>query len=102
MSIRFAAAGSGEYKAVRRVLTTPALTAAANDVEAPILEDALLVSTLRHFAIHGLNAAGEALRLTLLAQQRGDHEQSHHWRAICRQLDRRMADGIGSPRRRRH
>jgi hypothetical protein len=100
MSIRFAAAGSGECKAVARVLSTPALTMAANDADAPIAADALLVSTLRHFALHGLNAAAEARRLTLLAQERGDRDQSHHWRAVCRQLDRRMADAIGSPRRR--
>ncbi|MDE1916151.1 MAG: hypothetical protein KGJ57_01430 [Sphingomonadales bacterium] len=93
MSIRFAAAGSGECLAVARVLARRRLSIrdAANDVDACISDDVLLVSSLRHFALHGLGAAREAGRLAQEARNQQDLERYHHWLAICRHLDRRMA-----------
>jgi hypothetical protein len=96
MSIRFAAAGSGECMVVARVLTRRRvdLRNAANDVEAVISQDPLLVSTLRHFANHGLGAAREARRLAQEARRQNDPDRYRHWLAICRHLDRRMAARI--------
>lgn len=96
MSIRFAAAGSGECLAVARILTRRPLSIrdAANDVDASISDDALLVSSLRHFALHGLGAAREARRLAQEARSRQDLERFNHWLAVCRHLDRRMAASV--------
>jgi len=101
MSIRFAAAGSGECMVVARVLDCPRLRPAANDVEAAICHDTLLVSTLRHFAAHGLGAAREARRLAHEARRQNDHERYRHWLAVCRHLDQRMAARIEGRRGRR-
>lgn len=103
MSIRFAAAGSGECMVVARVLCRPRLQAAANDVDAAICHDTLLVSTLRHFATHGLGAAQEARRLAQEARRLNDQDRYRHWLAVCRHLDHRMAariDGTGRRGRR--
>lgn len=102
MSIRFAAAGSGECVVVAKVLACPRLRAADNDVDAVICHDEILISTLRHFAAHGLGAASEARRLAREARRLNDQAQYRHWLSVCRHLDRRMADGLeGTPRRRR-
>jgi len=50
MSIRFAAAGSGECLSVARTLRRPRLSAPANDSDAAWPQDVLLQSALRHFA----------------------------------------------------
>jgi hypothetical protein len=105
MSIRFAAAGSGECMVVARVLARPGmarirLPMADNDVEAAICHDTLLISTLRHFATHGLGAAGEARRLAQEARQQDDRAQYRHWLGVCRHLDQRMADRIEASGRR--
>ena len=100
MSIRFAAAGSGECMVVARILTCPRLRPAANDVGAAIAHDTLLVSTLRHFAAHGLGAAHEARRLAQEADRQHDDDRYRHWLAVCRQLDHRMAARIEASGRR--
>jgi hypothetical protein len=98
MTIRFAAAGSGECAVVARVLTRRRLTAPANDTETGIARDSLLRSTLRHFAAYGLQAAERAREEAESAFFAGDRKGYHHWMAICRTLDRRMADrALGQP-----
>ena len=100
MSIRFAAAGSGECVVVARVLAYPrnagrhAANDVADDAGAALADDTLLVSTLRHFAMHGLGAAQEARRLAQEARRQHDQERYRHWLAVCRQLDHRMAARI--------
>ena len=104
MSIRFAAAGSGECTIVSRVLTCPHVPAAANDSDHGMTRDAVLRSALRHFASHGLGAADRAREQAEAAFFSGNREEYRHWLAICRTLDRRMAaamhtSGRSIPRR---
>jgi len=100
MSIRFAAAGTGVSPAVARVLRCPAARPAANDGDEGLLQDYLLQSALRHFARHGLGAARQAGNIALRAHREGDSIGFQHWLAICRKLDRRLADrlSIQTPR----
>lgn len=101
MSIRFAAAGTGEAHAVLRVLRGaragvpandtggPAAGSANNSAPDPVLRDALV-----HFARHGLNAPEEARREAMAALARGNELHFYHWLAICRKLDRRLANRL--------
>ena len=92
MSIRFAAAGRSASPVLARVLTRIVPPEPANDTEAGIGRDQLLRLALRHFADYGLAAAPAArdkARAAYLAQNREDYLL---WLAICRTLDRRMAD----------
>lgn len=91
MSIRFAAAGTGEAAAVARVLCRPRAGQPANDVGNPLRQDVLLAAALRHFARHGLGAAQEARNIALRAKAQGDENQYRQWLAICRKLDRQLA-----------
>lgn len=92
MSIRFAAACPGGNRQVGRVLafTPPALP--ANDVEPGFGRDRLLREALRHFAEHGMAAAPRARARAEAAFFAGQREEYLRWMAICRTLDRRMAD----------
>ena len=92
MSLRFAAAGSGECSVIARVLTTPPILRAANDGGRAIASNHLLREALRHFATHGLGAAERARKNAEAAFFAGDRETYLHWMAICRALDRRMAE----------
>jgi hypothetical protein len=94
MSIRFAAAGSGECLSVARTLRRPRLSAPANDSDAAWPQDVLLQSALRHFARHGLGAAERARASAIRAFYAGRHEDYQHWLAVCHHLDRRMATGL--------
>ncbi len=58
---------------------------AANDSQ-------ILTDALHHFARHGLSAAEHARRNANAARLEGDVSTCSWWIAICRQLDRRMAD----------
>jgi len=91
MSIRFAAAGNGECASVARHLGIAPLPAPANDQDPALGRDRLLRQTLRHFATYGIQAAERArdnAEVAFFEGRRGDY---HHWMAICRTLDRRMA-----------
>lgn len=99
MTIRFAAAGSGECAVVARVLTRPRLPAPANDAETGIARDSLLRATLRHFAAYGLQAAERAREEAATAFFAGDRENYRHWMAICRTLDRRITDPADDAKR---
>ena len=64
---------------------------AANDTVAPLSTDQLLHAALSHFATHGLSAAARARDNAASAFFADDRLEHHHWMAICRLLDRRMA-----------
>jgi hypothetical protein len=99
MSVRFAAAGSGECLVVARVLCAPRLVEPANDADTGPGRDQLLRAALRHFAAHGLGAAEHARAEGERAFFAGDREAYHHWMSICRALDRRLADSARRQRK---
>ncbi len=90
MSIRFAAAGTGDCAAVARVLSRPRLRSPDNDCDTGLSQDLLLQSALRHFSRFGLGAAEHARNNASLAFFEGDRPTYRHWLAVCRKLDRRM------------
>ncbi|MEO5587294.1 MAG: hypothetical protein ABIQ81_06335 [Novosphingobium sp.] len=98
MTIRFAAARHSESTAIARALTPVGLPAAANDNACADAErfprDEVLRAALRHFAEHGLGAAEQAHRNAEEAFFAGNRQDYRHWLAVCRALDRRMADAI--------
>jgi hypothetical protein len=94
MTIRFAAAHASDSSAIVRALTTVSLCPAANDNSDGFPRDETLRAALRHFAEHGLGAAQQAYRNSEKAFFAGKREEYRHWLAICRALDRRMADAV--------
>lgn len=92
MSIRFAAANRSASPVLARVLTRLVPPEPANDTEAGIGRDQLLRMALRHFADYGLAAAPTARDKARAAYLAQDRENYLLWLAICRTLDRRMAD----------
>lgn len=94
MTIRFAAARDAESTAIVRALTVVPMHAAANDNGTGFPRDETLRAALRHFAEYGLGAAQQAHRNAEAAFFAGDRKEYRHWLAICRALDRRMADAI--------
>jgi hypothetical protein len=101
MPIRFAAAGSGECMAVRRVLQAKRPSAPANDGEALPDQIINMVSTLKHFGAYGLSAAHRAAQLAQQARKAGDMCEYRHWLGICAQLDGRLAKRLAAQHRRR-
>lgn len=98
MTIRFAAAHAGESTAIVRALTTVTLRAAANDngpnAFAIFPHDGVLRAALKHFAEYGLGAAQKAYDNAETAFFAGKREEYRHWLAICRALDKRMAEAV--------
>ncbi|MCT2399860.1 hypothetical protein [Novosphingobium mangrovi (ex Huang et al. 2023)] len=111
MTIRFAAAWGGITPVITQPLCPRAPLGASNDngravsVHTKVLQRAralpeadndeqLLIDTLRHFARHGLAAAAKARAKAEMASRTGDDEARDYWIAICRQLDRRMAEAV--------
>lgn len=96
MTIRFAAARSGDTTAIARTLTLAPSRKAANDNgnAGGFPRDPLLRAALKHFAQFGLGAAEQAHRNAESAFFAGKREEYRHWLAICRALDRRMADAV--------
>lgn len=100
MTIRFAAARSGDATAIVRTLTLASRREAANDNDGvggnvgEFPRDPILRAALKHFAQYGLGAAEQAHRKAEAAFFAGKREEYRHWLAICRALDRRMADAI--------
>ena len=93
MPLHFAGSRRPSRSIGARCLRLPAGLRAANDNGRPLRDDALLRSTLLHFAAHGLGAAAEARDRAEEAWLTGDGEAYHHWLSVCRTLDRRMARG---------
>jgi hypothetical protein len=95
MTIRFAAAHSGESTVIVRALTAAVtIPAAANDNAQDFPRDVLLRAALKYFAQHGLGAAEQAHRNAEAAFFAGNRDEYGHWLGICRALDRRMADAV--------
>lgn len=108
MTIRFSAARGGTTPAVMRMLCSWAPLDAVNDNAgerraSPLRPSAanqngrderMLTEALRHFAIHGLSAARHARANAEAARLAGDGKACEWWIAVCRQLDRRMADAF--------
>ncbi|WP_394727476.1 hypothetical protein [Altererythrobacter sp. GH1-8] len=78
-------------RALAPLRTPAALPKPANMNGAPVVEEAVLRDTLRHFGEYGLGAAGKALETAEAAFTRGDRATGHHWLEIGRALDRRGA-----------
>lgn len=91
MSPRFASVASGECAIVARIMTMPGLGSAANDSDDGAGREEVLHDALRHFAAHGLGAAERAHRNATSAFFAGDSAGYRRWMAICRMLDRRLA-----------
>jgi hypothetical protein len=98
MTIRFAAARSAESTAVVRALRLAPWRRPANDNDGEkaggFPRDPILRAALKHFAAHGLGAAERAYRNAEEAFFAGKRDEYRHWLAICRALDRRMADAV--------
>jgi hypothetical protein len=78
--------------AISRLLVVPLRVAAANDNGAGKSTDpAIVEAALRHFAGHGLGAAGAARHKAEQAFFANNQPEYRWWLEICRQLDRRMA-----------
>lgn len=103
MTIRFAAARSGDTTAIARALTLVPRRGADNDNGdrdgtgrdlGAFPRDPVLRAALKHFSQYGLGAAEKAHDQAQAAFFAGKREEYRHWLAICRALDRRMADAI--------
>jgi hypothetical protein len=108
MTIRFAAAWGGATPVIVKALCPSAPLSAANDngggkrlslgrcrrgfPSGYPVDQELLAETLRHFARHGLAAAAQARTHAEACAAAGDGAGRDRWIAICRQLDRRMAE----------
>lgn len=90
MTLRFAAARSANASPVARILTRRQLGPASND-NGMERQDHLLHVALRHFAEHGLGAAGDAHRRAEQAFFAGDRDSYQWWLSVCRTLDKRLA-----------
>ena len=109
MTIRFAAAWGGATPAIMRALCPSAPLGAVNDNQRSLSlcrnnrrpvqaltevdgDGRALTEALRHFARHGFAAAVIARTKAMEADAAGDGASRDRWLAICRQLDRRMAE----------
>ncbi|OZA90802.1 hypothetical protein U4960_12575 [Altererythrobacter sp. H2] len=90
MTLRFAAARTPAASPLARVLARRTAGQPANDNGAETL-DQMLHAALRHFAEHGLGAAGDAHRRAEQAFFAGDRESYQWWLGVCRTLDKRLA-----------
>lgn len=97
MSIRFAAAHPLDRAIVGRRGVFRNLRA-ANDNFTGFSGDKLLRASLQHFAQHGLCAAERARESAESAFFAGNREEYQWWLAICRVLDRRMAEAFAARR----
>lgn len=91
MSIRFAAPPQAMSVRLSEVQVRAFVGRPANDNLPDEAADAMLRAALRHFADHGLAAAGHARRRAEAAFFAGDREAYRWWLGVCRALDRRMA-----------
>jgi len=96
MSIRFAAPPKLLRARLSGGRARAAIARAHNDNQAVHSDDALLRASLRHFAEHGLAAAGHARHRAEAAWFAGDRDAYSWWLGICRTLDRRLARQLGS------
>ncbi|WP_395395093.1 hypothetical protein [Novosphingobium sp. BL-8A] len=76
---------------LREHRTSPLLPSAANQNGH---DERMLTEALRHFAVYGLSAARHARANAEAARLSGDDKACEWWIAVCRQLDRRMAEAF--------
>lgn len=96
MTIYFAAALPRATRFIARYLDPIERGDAANDNEEEALNDVLLRAALKHFARYGLGAADQAHSEAKRAFFQGDSDGYRWWMAICRTLDRRVANGAAA------
>jgi len=101
MTIRFSAALPTVRNHVPRGLGRVPVSRAANDNPRDVRNDPLLRAALRHFADHGLGAAGNARDRAVDAFIAGDDTAFRWWLGVCAKLDRRMAGSVQSRTARR-
>lgn len=94
MTLHFAAARSAAKSPIARALLRRPVPQAANDNGQNSENNHLLHAALRHFAQHGLGAAGEARKQAEQAFFAGDRESYDWWLDVCRTLNRRMAEEV--------
>lgn len=94
MTVHFAAARSPACSPIAKALARKALGRVANDNAEEADDSRLLHAALRHFAEHGLGAAHAARQQAKAAFFEGDRQAYDWWLAICRTLDRRLANGL--------
>ena len=92
MTIRFAAARTGYNAIIARTFRMDWLRPGANDNGSSRTSDPVLAEALRHFAKYGMCAARIARDNAEGAFAAANMETYDWWLAICRTLDRRMAD----------
>jgi len=97
MSIRFAAAGTGASPAVARALRIILPCSPANDADISLLQDHLLLATLRHIARLSQGTDRHASLSALRAHHASDPIAFHHWLKICHQLGHPLADHLPPP-----
>ncbi len=102
MSIHFAAARRTTWSPVARALARRARGRAANDnSDLPSIDsDVLLRRALEHLGAHGLGAGRHAYSKAELALINRDREEFAKWHAICRALDRTLAEQLEARQRR--
>ena len=93
MTVHFAAARSRATSPLARVIGNLRTPPPANDepVERKALIDGATEAALRHFAEHGLGAAGAAIARAEAARCAGDEPGCAYWVDICRRLDSQAA-----------
>jgi hypothetical protein len=94
MSIHFAAAMVNPVSICLGIRRAPMPLDAANDNGDPAGGERLLQAALRHFAEHGLSAAGRARDNAEKAFFEGRSQDYRWWMAICTALDRRMPAAV--------
>jgi hypothetical protein len=96
MTIRFAGARAGTRSPIQAWRCRSVTLRPANDNAIAHVDHTVLVAALRHFARHGLAAAEQAATRAHAALREGDRAGCRYWLAVCRQLDRRMADRLAT------
>lgn len=96
MTIRFAGARAQATSVIAAWRCISAPLCAVNDNTWEPLAETLVGAALRHFARHGLAAAEHAAANAATALCAGDRDSGLTWLAVCRQLDRRMADALAA------
>jgi hypothetical protein len=91
MPVNFAAVRWSDRSVAARPLRAVPPAAPANDDGDAVELDESLSAALRHFALHGLNAAQAACTGAEAAWRRGDRPVADNWLAICRMFDKRLA-----------
>lgn len=94
MSASFAPVRWPARLAAARGWQPPRPAVPANDNSPERTDELTLEAALRHFAAHGLGAASAACAQAEAHWHRGDRQAAGMWLAICRVLDKRLAQDL--------